>query len=83
MTDKSDQTHDGLHYSYVNSSAPAVYVCISDPDGDEIGFLQGDEATDFMEEIEAVLNGTYPMGPFASAENALDYLLSQYTPDGE
>lgn len=47
-------------------------------DGNPVAFLQGDEALDALEDVQAILDGSYPMDGFETAEVAVDYYLSDY-----
>ena len=79
MTNEKAET---AYYKYVNFY-PLSALSIMDADGDEVAFLQGDEAADLLEEIEAIEAGNFPCGPYANAEEALHVIFSNYTPDGE
>jgi hypothetical protein len=63
-------------YEYVYDGAGIVLRRLRD--GNSL-FLQGDDATRFIADVEPLKETQYPYGPFSCYEEHLDYLIGQYS----
>ena len=53
------------------------------PSEKSVAFLQGDDAVNLLNDLEACERKTYPSGPFASCEELQSVLLADYERDAD
>lgn len=72
-------TYSGNRYEAVTTGNGAfISIQLRHAHASTVAFLQGDDASELMAQIEQSEKFEYPYGPFASFEQYLDYLLDAY-----
>lgn len=64
-------------YSY-EESLGGLCVELFDPQGESIAFMQGDDATLFLEDIAGIESRFEPGDAFKTLDDVYDYYISQY-----
>lgn len=76
--DKGRIVNTTPRYSY-EESLGGLCVELFNPQGESIAFMQGDDATLFIEDIASIDSKFVPSGAFKTLDDMYDYYISQYS----
>lgn len=76
--DKGRIVNTTPRYSY-KESLGGLCVELFDPQGESIAFMQGDDATLFLEDISGIESRFEPGDAFKTLDDVYDYYISQYS----